>query len=165
VPDLDLTTVTLADAHLLGGPEFVAQVREDATAVADELAPTGSQGEPVHRESAWSGAAWTLVDAARTALIGQAVPTARGGGVDGHPGPLPSRSPAPARPGTRRLAALPVRRAPHVDVYPAAPRRPGVRSGDRGTRARARLLRGAGMVTDFRSAQVMGQAGAGDHDG
>jgi hypothetical protein len=38
VPDPDLTTVTLADAHLLGGPEFVAQVREDATAVADELA-------------------------------------------------------------------------------------------------------------------------------
>jgi hypothetical protein len=79
VPDPDLTAVTLADAHLLGGPEFVAQVREDATAVADELAPIGPQGEPVHRESAWNGAAWTLVDAARTAPVGQAVPTARGG--------------------------------------------------------------------------------------
>src|SRR3954451_11142709 len=84
VPDPDLATVTLADAHLLGGPEFVAQVREDATAVADqvapnELAPTGRQGEPVHRESAWIGAAWTLVDTTRAALVGQAVPTARGG--------------------------------------------------------------------------------------
>jgi hypothetical protein len=54
-------------------------VRNDATAVADELAPIGPHCEPVHRESAWTGAAWTLVDAARTALIGQAVPTARGG--------------------------------------------------------------------------------------
>src|SRR3954452_22474676 len=79
VPDPDLITVTLADAHLLGGPEFVAEVRDDATAVADELAPIGPEGEPLHRESAWIGAAWTLVDAARTALIGQPVPTARGG--------------------------------------------------------------------------------------
>jgi hypothetical protein len=52
VSDPDLSTVTLADAHLLGGPEFVAQVREDATAVADELAPIEPEGEPVHRESA-----------------------------------------------------------------------------------------------------------------
>src|SRR4051794_9708238 len=57
VPDPDLTTVTLADAHLLGGPE----------------------GEPVHRESASIGAAWTLVDNARAALVGHAVPTASGG--------------------------------------------------------------------------------------
>jgi hypothetical protein len=83
VPDPDLTTVTLTDAHLLGGPEFLAEVRDDATVVADELAPIGSQGEPVHRESAWTGAAWTLVDAARVALIGQAVPTARGGAWTG----------------------------------------------------------------------------------
>jgi hypothetical protein len=90
-------SVTLADAHLLGGPEFVAEVREDATAVADELAPIGPQGEPVHRESAWIGAAWTLVDAARAALVGQAVPTARGGAWT----VTPARCPAghPQRPG------------------------------------------------------------------
>ena len=97
MPDPDLATVTLADAHLLGGPGFVAQVREDATAVADELAPIGPQGEPVHRESAWIGAAWTLVDAARAALVGQAVPTARGGAWT----VTPARCPAghPQRPG------------------------------------------------------------------
>jgi len=97
VPDPDLTTVTLADAHLLGGPEFVAQVREDAAAVADELASIGPQGEPVHRESAWTGAAWTLVDTARAAMVGQAVPTAGGGAWT----VTPARCPAghPLRPG------------------------------------------------------------------
>ena len=42
MPHPDFTTVTLADAHLLGGPEFVAEVRDDATAVADELAPSAA---------------------------------------------------------------------------------------------------------------------------
>jgi hypothetical protein len=51
--------VPLAAAHLLGGLQFMSEVREDATAVAEELAPIGPQGEPVHRESAWTGAAWT----------------------------------------------------------------------------------------------------------
>jgi len=80
VPDPDLTAVALSDAARLGGPEFVAEVRADATAVADELAPfTPDRREPVHRESAWAGAAWSLVDAARAELVGTAVPTPSGG--------------------------------------------------------------------------------------
>src|SRR4051812_44483082 len=56
-----------------------------------------TEGEPVQRESAWIGAAWTLVDAARAALVGQAVPTARGGAWT----VTPARCPAghPHRPG------------------------------------------------------------------
>src|SRR3954447_15427785 len=80
VPDPDLSTVALADAARLGGPEFVAEVRADATAVADELAPfPPGRPEPMHRESAWAGAAWSLVDAARAELVGTAVATPSGG--------------------------------------------------------------------------------------
>jgi hypothetical protein len=31
MPDPDLITVTVAEAHLLGGPEFVAEVRDDGS--------------------------------------------------------------------------------------------------------------------------------------
>jgi hypothetical protein len=94
VPDPDLATATLADAVQLGGPEFVAEVRADATAVADELAPSGPDDvEPAHRESAWTGAAWTLVDAARAALVGQVVPTASGGAWTVTPARCPAGHP------------------------------------------------------------------------
>jgi hypothetical protein len=98
VPDPDLAAVTLDDAHRLGGPRFVAEVRDDAAAVADELAPLGPDvTAPTHRESAWTGAAWTLVDARRAELVGTVVPTATGGAWT----VTPARCPAghPHRPG------------------------------------------------------------------
>src|SRR5690242_8077522 len=73
--DPDLADQVLADAARLGGPTFVAAVRADAHAVADELAPLGAAGaEPPHRWSAWTGAAWALVDARRAELVGTSVP-------------------------------------------------------------------------------------------
>lgn len=94
MPDPDMTTVTFADAAQLGGPEFVAEVRDDATAVADLLAPLGPDGaEPAQRESAWTGAAWTLVDAARAELVGTAVLTPTGGAWTVTPARCPSGHP------------------------------------------------------------------------
>jgi hypothetical protein len=52
VPDFDLLAATLADAAQLGGPEFVAEVRADATAVADELSTRPDGAALAHREPA-----------------------------------------------------------------------------------------------------------------
>jgi hypothetical protein len=100
--DPDLADQVLADAARLGGLPFVATVRADAHAVADELAPLDAGGtEPPHRWSAWAGAAWALVDAYRAELIGTSVPTSSGGAWT----VTPARCPAghPLRPG-RTLA-------------------------------------------------------------
>ena len=98
MPDPDLANLVLDDAARLGGPELVELVTADATAVTDDLAPLHVDGaEPVHRHSAWTGAAWTLVDARRAELVGTAVPTSTGGAWT----VTPARCPAghPHRPG------------------------------------------------------------------
>ena len=94
MPDPDLADQVLADARLLGGPQFVDEVRDDATAVADLLAPRGASGTiPPQRESAWTGAAWTLVDARRAELVGTAVPTSTGGAWTVTPARCPAGHP------------------------------------------------------------------------
>ena len=96
--DPDLQDVTLADARTLGGPRFVDLVTLDATAVADAVCPwDGSGDEPPERHSVWTAAAWALVDARRTELVGTAVPTPTGGAWT----VTPARCPAghPHRPG------------------------------------------------------------------
>jgi hypothetical protein len=92
---------------------LVEEVTADATAVADDLAPLYSDGgEPAQRHSAWTGAAWALVDAVRTELIGTTVPTPSGGAwtVD------PARCPAghPRRPGRVLAGWRPCRCGGHI---------------------------------------------------
>ena len=94
-----------------GGPEFVDEVRADATAVVDQLAPRDDAGVvPPHRHSAWTGAAWALVDARRAELVGTAVPTPSGGAWT----VTPARCPAghPLRPGRTLAGWRPGRCAP-----------------------------------------------------
>jgi hypothetical protein len=76
VPDPDLAAQVLADARFLGGGTFAALVAEDATAVADEVAPATGDGS---HHSAWSAAAWQLVDGRRAELVGRLLPVPGGG--------------------------------------------------------------------------------------
>lgn len=112
MPDADLADLVLADAALLGGPALVELVTADATAVADDLAPLPADGgEPAHRASAWTGAAWALVDAHRAELVGTAVPTASGGAWT----VTPARCPAghPSQPGRVLVGWRPCRCGGH----------------------------------------------------
>lgn len=112
MPDPDLHALVLADARLLGGAEFVDEVRDDAIAVADQLAPRNADGTaPPQRASAWIGAAWALVDARRAERVGELVSTPSGGAQVITPARCPNGH--PLRPGRVLVGWSPCRCGGH----------------------------------------------------
>ena len=96
VPIPDLTTATLPTPPCSVVWSSWRRARADATAVTDAVpaspGPAGCRaGAP--GSSAWPGAAWTLVDAARTTLVGLSVPTATGGAWTVTPARCPAGHP------------------------------------------------------------------------
>jgi hypothetical protein len=106
-----------------GGQGAAVQV---AISDAELITLAVMQGWPIHASAPGQRMDRRRLDArrrppCRTGRYRRCHPDRRG--VDGHPGPLPGRSPARARPSAGRMAAVPVRRSPHVGVHGRADRR------------------------------------------
>ncbi len=150
--DPDLAVPTLDDANQLGGPEFVAEVRADADAVADKLAPYGpmrTNGSTARApESARRGAG----QHPRAELVGTAVPTSSGRAWTGNSGPLPGGASVPTGTRVGGVATPSLRtRTPHLDVHGPEVRRPIVRRRDRRARARPTMTRSPDRLTVART--------------